>query len=68
MNPDGNPRSFVWRDEPDSLYLRRLILQHSGYTVIAVTHPSRALDVMDHRRVDVELVDYSVALADTKQK
>lgn len=47
-------------DEPDGLYLRRLILERSGYTVIASTHPARALDMMEQQHVDVALIDYQM--------
>ena len=47
-------------DEPDGLYLRRLILERSGYRVIAATHPARALDMMEEQCVDVAVIDYQM--------
>lgn len=44
-------------DEPNSLVLRKLVLQKAGYDVVTANSAMLALDVLTSRRVDLVLSD-----------
>ena len=47
-------------DELKGLYFRALILEESGYKVLASAHPTQALMIIEHEFVDIALVDYQM--------
>ncbi len=44
-------------DEPNSLVLRKLVLQKAGYEVVTANSASQALEVLDSRPVNLVLSD-----------
>lgn len=44
-------------DEPNSLVLRKLVLQKAGYDVITANSAAQALEVLDSRQVNLVLSD-----------
>lgn len=63
MNVEGEPLSeskaviLCVDDEPNSLVLRKLVLQMAGYEVVTASSASLALDVLTSRKVDLVLSD-----------
>ena len=55
--PESKPLILCVDDEPNSLILRKLVLQKAGYEVITADSASQALDVLTSRKVDLVLSD-----------
>lgn len=51
-------------DEPDILYVLRLILQSAGHEVIQAVHGAEALEVVSQRRPDLILTDIMMPVMD----
>jgi CheY-like chemotaxis protein len=54
---DSKPVILCVDDEPNSLVLRKLVLQKAGYDVITASSAILALDVLASRQVDLVLSD-----------
>lgn len=54
---DSKPVILCVDDEPNSLVLRKLVLQKAGYDVITANSASQALEVLNSRQVNLVLSD-----------
>jgi CheY-like chemotaxis protein len=54
---DSKPVILCVDDEPNSLVLRKLVLQKAGYEVVTASSAILALDVLTSRQVDLVLSD-----------
>jgi CheY-like chemotaxis protein len=54
---DSKPVILCVDDEPNSLVLRKLVLQKAGYEVVTASSAILALDVLASRQVDLVLSD-----------
>lgn len=54
---DSKPVILCVDDEPNSLVLRKLVLQKAGYEVVTANSATAALDVLASTRVDLVLSD-----------
>jgi CheY-like chemotaxis protein len=54
---DSKPVILCVDDEPNSLVLRKLVLQKAGYEVVTASSAILALDVLASRKVDLVLSD-----------
>ncbi len=54
---DSKPVILCVDDEPNSLVLRKLVLQKAGYEVVTANSAMAALDVLASTRVDLVLSD-----------
>jgi CheY-like chemotaxis protein len=54
---DSKPVILCVDDEPNSLVLRKLVLQKAGYEVVTASSAILALDVLSSRQVDLVLSD-----------
>ena len=54
---DSKPVILCVDDEPNSLVLRKLVLQKAGYEVVTASSALLALDVLASRQVDLVLSD-----------
>lgn len=55
--PDSKAVILCVDDEPNSLVLRKLVLQNAGYEVITANSARCALDVLASRQIDLVLSD-----------
>lgn len=51
------PNVLVVDDEPGALMLLGIMLEHGGFSVIKATHPSQALERLNHITPDLILID-----------
>jgi len=54
---DSKPVILCVDDEPNSLVLRKLVLQKAGYDVVTANSATAALDILASSRVDLVLSD-----------
>ena len=56
--PDEKPTILCVDDEAIPLTLRKSVLEKSGFHVIAADTGKRALEILEHERVDLVLTDF----------
>jgi CheY-like chemotaxis protein len=52
-------RVLLVEDDPDQLMLRKLLVEHAGYAVVATTTPAQALEAL-RRAPDAAVLDLSL--------